>query len=273
MSPEPEAESGGASEAELRAEVEELRARLATAEAELEDRKQFVAQVMGAEDRARRRIAQLIHDDALQSLLAANQELQEAAPGRIGVTRAHEVVSATIQHLREAMVSLHPVTLERGGLEQALSAVARQAERQGGFDVQVRIDPRALERHDGFEPSSQSGPSELNGLIVAVARELLANAARHSGAEHVELIVEPVDDGHEEREGASDGAAVAVEVNDDGRGFPAERPREALLEGHIGLASVAQRAEVSGGSFTLESEPGKGTRARAVLLSEPAHQA
>ncbi len=36
---------------------------------------------MDAEDRARRRIAQLIHDDALQSLLAANQELMEAAPG------------------------------------------------------------------------------------------------------------------------------------------------------------------------------------------------
>ena len=233
-------------EADLRAEVEDLRARLARAEAELEDRKQFVAQVMGAEDRARRRIAQLIHDDALQSLLAANQELQEAAPGRIGVTRAHEVVSATIQHLREAMLSLHPVTLERGGLEQALGAVARQAERQGGFSVDVRVNPRALERHDE--------------LVLAVARELLANAARHSGADHVELVVEPGDDPE----------SVVVEVTDDGEGFAAERPREALLEGHIGLASVAQRAEVSGGTFDLTSAPGKGTRARAVIRADQA---
>ena len=60
-------------EADLRAEVEDLRRRLADAEAELEARKQFVAQVMEAEERARLRIAELIHDDALQSLLAANQ--------------------------------------------------------------------------------------------------------------------------------------------------------------------------------------------------------
>ena len=232
---------GVGGEAELRAEIEDLRARLARAEAELEDRKQFVAQVMGAEDRARRRIAQLIHDDALQSLLAANQELQEAAPGRIGVTRAHEVVSATIQHLREAMISLHPVTLERGGLEQALGAIARQAERQGGFDVQVEVSPQALERNDE--------------LVLAVARELLSNAARHSGAEHVSLAVLPGDEA----------STVVVEVTDDGRGFEPGRPREALLEGHIGLASVAQRAEAHGGEFELLSEPGGGTRARALL--------
>lgn len=228
-------------EDELRAELAEVKARLARAEAELEDRKQFVAQVMGAEDRARRRIAQLIHDDALQSLLAANQDLIEAAPGRIGVTRAHEVVSATIEHLREAMLALHPVTLERGGLEQALGAVARQAERQGGFAVEVSVDPEALERNDA--------------LILAVARELLNNAARHSGASRVELRVAP---GTAEDE-------VVVEVRDDGRGFEPDRPREALSEGHIGLASVAQRAEADGGRLELASEPGNGTRARAIL--------
>lgn len=228
-------------EAELRAELEAVKARLATAEAELEDRKQFVAHVMGAEDRARRRIAQLIHDDALQSLLAANQDLIEAAPGRIGVTRAHEVVSATIEHLREAMLALHPVTLERGGLESALGAVARQAERQGGFEVDLAVAPEALERNDA--------------LVLAVARELLSNAARHSGATKVELRV---DAGADDRE-------VAIEVNDNGRGLEPDRPRQALSEGHIGLASVAQRAEASGGEFDLVSEPGAGTRARATL--------
>lgn len=229
--------------ARLRAELEEVKAKLARAEEELEDRKQFVAQVMGAEDRARRRIAQLIHDDALQSLLAANQELHEAAPGRIGVTRAHEVVSATIAHLREAMVALHPVTLERGGLEQALGAVARQAERQGGFDVDVSVEPGALERNDG--------------LVVAVARELLSNAARHSGASRVNLSVMSGDDP----------GSVVVEVSDNGRGLEPGRLREALIEGHIGLASVEQRAEASGGEFQLTSRPGKGTTARAVLGS------
>ena len=121
---------------------------------------------MEAEDQGRRRIAQLIHDDSLQTLLAANQELIEAAPGRAQVQRAHEVVEATIARLREAMMALHPVTLEQGGFEQALGAVARQAARQGGFEIEIEIDPEALDAEDE--------------LLLAVARELLTNAARHS---------------------------------------------------------------------------------------------
>jgi len=221
-------------EAALRAEVERLRAELDEARAELADRRQFVTRVMDAENRARRRIAQLIHDDALQSLLAANQELMEAAPGRAGVTRAHEVVSGSIADLREALLALHPVTLEQGGLEQALAAVARQAERQGGFRVSVELDPEAVGRHDE--------------LVLALARELLTNATRHSGAGSVSVRL------------AADADAVLLEVADDGRGMEPSRPRDALASGHIGLASVVQRVEDAGGEFTMDTAPGEGTR-------------
>ena len=127
---------------ELRAENERLRDELAELRAELSVNRQLVAQVMEAEDQGRRRIAQLIHDDSLQTLLAANQELIEAAPGRAQVQRAHEVVEAAIKRLREAVEALHPVTLEQGGLEQALGAVARQAGRQGGFRPRPRSTAR-----------------------------------------------------------------------------------------------------------------------------------
>ncbi len=228
-----------ATEADLRSRIAELEASLDAARSELEDRKQFVAQVMEAEDRARRRIAQLIHDDALQNLLAANQDLIEAAPGRVGVTRAHEVVNATIEHLREAMLALHPVTLERGGLEQALAAIARQAERQGNLTVEIDLDPRAMGQNDE--------------LFLALSRELLANAARHAQARKVEVKIL-----------AGDGQ-LTLEVVDDGRGMDADRSRQALQEGHIGLASVAQRLEACGGRFELTSAPGEGTRALVTV--------
>lgn len=231
------------SEQELRAEIERLRTELEALRAELADRGAFVAQVMDAEDRARRRIAQLIHDDALQSLLAANQELIEAAPGRAGVTRAHEVVSGSIENLREALLALHPVTLERGGLEQALGAVARQAERQGHFRVDLAIADGALGRHDE--------------LVLALARELLANAVHHSNASVVTVSLRT-------------GDPLELEVADDGRGMDPARPREALSSGHIGLASVIQRVEAAGGRFELDSSPGKGTTARAFLPAERA---
>jgi two-component system NarL family sensor kinase len=230
-------------EADLRAEIEELRQKLAEADAELENRKQFVAQVMEAEDRARLRIAQLIHDDALQNLLAANQDLIEAAPGREQVTRAHEVVSGTIAHLREAMLALHPVTLQQGGLEQALSAVARQAERQcAGLTVTIDLDPASLGRNDE--------------LILAICRELLSNVARHSHARSAQVDVRGVD------------GSVEITVADDGEGMDMERRREAVAEGHIGLASVTQRVEANGGELQLQTTPGSGTQVWARLTDQ-----
>lgn len=223
--------ANGSSEDALRAENAALRE-------ELENCRQLVAQVLDAEDSARRRIAQLIHDDALQNLLAANQELMEAAPGRVQVKRAHEVVEGTIDRLREAMMALHPVTLEQGGFETALGAVARQAARQGGFNIDLDIDPKALDIADA--------------LLLAIARELLNNAARHAKAEQVTVVVRKGD------------GTLELEVVDDGRGMPAGRREEALSQGHIGLASVHERVRSVNGDFTVESSE-SGTRAFACL--------
>ena len=193
----------------------------------------LVGQVIEA---ARRRLAQTLHDEALQSLLAAHQELLEAAPGRAGVTRAYEVVAQTITDLREAVAALHPVTLEAGGLETALHAIARRAERQGGFRCRLDVDPAA------------SGPRDE--LLVAVARELLTNAARHSGASEVALMLTRRD------------SVAVLEVADNGRGIDPDRPRAALREGHIGLASITHRVESVGGSLSLDGSD-RGTRAVA----------
>ena len=231
-------QGGGGLEREnerLRAEVERLRSELNTC-------RQLVAKVTEAEDQGRRRIAQLIHDDSLQTLLAAHQELIEAAPGRTQVQRAHEVVGAAIGRLREAVMALHPVTLEQGGLAQALGAVARQAGRQGGFEVEVDLDPHAVDLHDEH--------------VLAVARELLTNVARHAGAKQVTVTL---------RRSAY---AIELEVADDGRGMEPGRRESALAQGHIGLAAVTERVQQAGGSFELDSTS-QGTMARARLPIEP----
>jgi two-component system NarL family sensor kinase len=227
--------SGSADLDALQAENDELRQ-------DLEECRQLVVQVMQAEDQGRRRIAQLIHDDSLQTLLAANQELIEAAPGRAQVTRAHEVVEGAIARLREAMMALHPVTLEEGGFEQALGAVARQAARQGGFEVATEIDREAIDANDE--------------MLLAVARELLTNAARHSGATAVSVSL------------ARAGDQVELTISDNGRGFPPERRAAALAEGHIGLASVAQRMRAAGGTLEVSSSA-EGTTARAAVAAAP----
>jgi two-component system NarL family sensor kinase len=110
-----------------------------------------------------------------------------------------------------------------------------------GAEITVAVDPPASGRHDE--------------LIVVLARELLNNAVKHSGAAHVEVTV------------AADAERVELAVRDDGRGFDPSRRAASLLDGHIGLASSEQRVLAAGGTLVVSSTPGGGTTVRVTLPS------
>jgi two-component system NarL family sensor kinase len=95
-------------------------------------------------------------------------------------------------------------------------------------------------------------------LVFSIARELVANAAKHAQARAVGIAVRRAAD------------AVVLVVEDDGRGIDAARARQAPLRGHIGLASCRERAEALGGSLEAAPTPGGGTRVH-VALPAPAH--
>ncbi|MBI5106235.1 MAG: PAS domain-containing protein [Solirubrobacterales bacterium] len=206
-------------------------------------RGRLVAETLDAEERIRRSISEQLHDGALQDLLAARQDLVEAAgdePGRTAmIGYAREGVERAVARLREAVQALHPIVLQHGGLEVALQAAAEQTGRTGGFTARVEVDPEAAGVRDE--------------LVLSMARELLTNAAKHAGATTVDVAVRRYD------------RALVLEVADDGRGADLAAVAAAPLEGHIGLASIAQRAEAVGGTFEVESPPRGGTVARAVL--------
>ena len=207
-------------------------------------RGRLVAQMLDSEDRERRQLAEALHDEAIQNLLAARQELapdrvQEADLGmvRLGLER-------TVAQLRGAVFDLHPYLLEHAGLGPALDAVAEDCARWGGFAPEVRVDPRLETGHEQ--------------LLFSVGRELIRNVARHAQADHLRAAV------------TRDGGTVALVVSDDGRGFEHHQPHAGPLKGHIGLASIAERVEAVGGSFSLAGGPGSGTRVEVRLpVEEP----
>jgi signal transduction histidine kinase len=201
-----------------------------------EARGRLVAQALDAEERARRSMSESLHDGALQDILAAGHDLW-ALGDLPGAESARAMLRDVVGRLRAVMVALHPTVLAYGGLEAALHAVAAQQSVVGGFEIEVDVDPSAIGRRDE--------------LLLSVARELLTNAARHARAARVELTLRSVSYG------------VVLEVADDGAGVPAGREREALAEGHIGLATSAERVAAVGGRLALEPLPGGGTRARA----------
>jgi signal transduction histidine kinase len=92
---------------------------------------------------------------------------------------------------------------------------------------------------------------DVKEALYRIAQEALHNVVKHADARHVQVRLE----------GAGEGSLILT-VQDDGRGFdPA-----GSFPGHIGLHSMQERAERVGGSVTLESRPGAGTR---VLVRVP----
>ncbi|WP_051324585.1 sensor histidine kinase [Candidatus Solirubrobacter pratensis] len=196
--------------------------------------RRLVREALDAEARERRRLAQALHDDAIQNVLVARQEVSDVARGvPQSAERARHALDEVHRQLREEMFAMHPVGLERAGLAAVLRSFAEDAGRRGRFDARVDVDPAAAGMHDE--------------LLMSTARELLANAARHAGATRVDVSVR-VGEGR-----------VRLTVADDGGGFPAARLEQALAAGHIGLASIAERIRAVGGQVAIDSRLGGGT--------------
>ena len=202
-------------------------------------RGELVSQLMLAEERTRQRIAQVLHDDALQRLLAAHQDLLEAGEGGDGLSRAQQALEGTIDRVREAVAALHPVTHQQGDLETALRAIVRQHASPGGFRYTVRVEPEASGIQDD--------------LVLSAARELVTNVAKHAQASRCAITVD------------RDGEMITLEVADDGVGIASGRQETALRDGHVGLASTIQRMKAIGGEGEVSSEVGRGTVVRASI--------
>jgi signal transduction histidine kinase len=203
-----------------------------------ESRQRLVAQSLDAEDRERRRLAETLHDGAIQSLLVAQHDL---ADGRSEVReRAGEAVGQAIAELRGTVFDLHPAVLGQAGLSAAVEAVAEQQGRRGAFAAVVEVDPSVQGVNDE--------------LVLSLARELLINAAKHARAANVRCRIVP-----------ADGGGVLLEVEDDGVGIDEAGLADAVARGHIGLASARERVAVLGGSFEFETTDGSGTIVRIVV--------
>ncbi len=213
--------------------------------AQSEARGRLVALALDAEDRARRGISEALHDGPLQDLLALGHDIARLQPAADGddehLRRVRDGLARAVTQIRDVMLDLHPVQLQVGGLESALSAICAQHAASAGYDCSVAIDPAAAGRRDE--------------LVLSLGRELLRNAAKHAGASRVDVLV------------GLEAGAVRLEVIDDGQGIAPDRLAAALGEGHIGLASSRERAEAIGGAFRVGArDDGRpGTQAVALL--------
>lgn len=206
-------------------------------------RQALVQQALDAEAREQRRLAEALHDHAIQNVLLARQEVTDLARGVPGAEqRARDALDETSRQLRREVFAMHPLGLERAGLGAVLQQLADDAARHGHFETTINV-------------SAAGQDAGRQDLIVATARELLANAAKHAHAEHVAVRVEVVD------------GAIELTVADDGAGIAPGRLEDAITHGHIGLASVIERIRAIDGHVDVHSAVGDGTTVHVTIPS------
>jgi len=198
----------------------------------------LLAELTGLEERERRALSEHLHDGALQYVLAARFDLDDAREtgDPAAFDRLEQALAESTRLLRSTVAELHPAVLARAGLPSALRDLATAAAARGGLAVTVDAE--------GWPTGERT---EADPLLYRTAAELLNNVVKHAQAASAVVTLE-----------LADGTARLV-VADDGVGMPENAAGGALRRGHIGLASHTLRIDAAGGRFTSAANPPHGT--------------
>ena len=202
----------------------------------------------------RRTISKELHDSIGASLAAIKFSLEEKEMqreqnhGRLDEPLTQEIayLLATIKETKRISANLRPTTLDDLGLMATIQWYLRQFQRLYG---NIRVDYRT-------DIAEEDVPEAMKIIIYRIVQEGLSNAEKHSEANSVHLQM-----------GFSDGKrSISLLIEDDGRGFNVKEilSEKDPLSGY-GLTAMRERCEIFGGSFYIESHPGRGTRINAIL--------
>jgi signal transduction histidine kinase len=200
-------------------------------------RRETLRRVVEAQERERRRLAIELHDETGQSLAAVLMGLRRLEESgdpegmRATVQELRATVVNAVQELRALAVELRPKALDDFGLGPALERLIDTYSRRTGL---------AVESHLGGLESRL--PEPVESAFYRIAQEALTNIAKHAGASSVSIVTR------------RDADKLTMVVEDNGAGFEAAAPA-----GGLGLVSMRERAELLGGSLTVESSPEHGT--------------
>lgn len=217
----------------------------------------LAVELVSAEQRERKRLASLLHDDLQQLLAAASMHLHNALgrtnghADRGAVEEAKKWIGEATLAARDLTRQLRPPALYEAGLVAALHGLASEMNERHGFKVII----------DGEEPSTPVD-EDVKALLFESIRELLFNATKHAGTREATVSV---------RERVK---FLHVAVEDQGEGFDVEAVAKNETKGGFGLFSIRERLTALGGSLSIVSAPGQGTHTalEVPLLHQPPEQ-
>jgi PAS domain S-box-containing protein len=237
-------------EKELRRSLDKLEIRVQERTAELEKAneslRQLSSRLLAAHEEVRKRVACDLHDSVGSCLTAVKYRVENALLelGKTPNTSIESlrtvipVLQESIQECRRMQQDLRPPLLDDLGLLATFSWFSRRFQT---IYPHIRIEPEICVAEDDI-------PKDLKIVIYRITQEAMNNLAKHSRADLVRLFLEKRDD------------HLDFVIEDNGQGFELEKvlTPESTEKG-LGLSSMRERAEFSGGSLRIESIKGKGT--------------
>ncbi|MCX6035781.1 MAG: MASE1 domain-containing protein [Chloroflexi bacterium] len=203
--------------------------------------------LMKAQEEERLNLSRELHDESGQLLTALTVQLGllERSVDQPGALRQRIDVlkntANTIQdNLHKLAVNLRPASLDHLGLVTTVRQFIAEFNRQ--YDIPVDFEAVGME---GIRL-----PIEVETALFRIIQESLTNVVLHAQATRVDVLLSL----HNQH--------VVTIVEDDGIGFLESSPS---LEDHLGLFGMRERIEMLGGTFTIESSPGKGTTVKAEV--------
>jgi signal transduction histidine kinase len=192
----------------------------------------------------RNRLARDLHDSAKQQALAASLELGTALTlfdgdptnAKKHLMEADSLVDSVRKELTDLVHELRPQTVDGQDFSEALKDYALDWSQRSGIELDINIE------------GDKELSLEIRETLFRIVQEALANVARHSSANLVDVNLDYRT------------SLITLTIKDDGCGFDT-----GLQHGGIGLKSMRERAEVFDGSFSVDSASGKGTQINVTL--------
>ena len=212
------------------------------------DLRKLASELVMAEERERKRIAGVLHDDIAQILAAARmrldalQDVPSDSEDKQTLTEVKSLLMQTIQETRGLMNDLGNPILFDLGLQAACETLAKRMMDKHPIRIACNIQ-------DAYKHLNQ----DLRIILYQVIRELLVNVVKHSRAKNAHLTID-MENEH-----------FRLKVTDDGVGFDPQTLGTPTVEGGFGLYSIRERLIAMGGSLRIESAPGAGTVVTATV--------
>jgi signal transduction histidine kinase len=206
----------------------------------------LTSQLVQAEQRERRRLAQVLHDQLQPYLVAARLKIEllgrhfQDDALRPTLQQIDQLLEQAVVESRSLTVELSPPVLYQHGLAAGLKWLAQWIEEKHGLPIRTQLDPEA-------SPLAEAAST----LLFQAVRELLFNVVKHAQAEWAELTLRKLDDDQ-----------VQIIVTDLGLGFDPAQLESRDAADCFGLFSIRERLAAIGGRLEITSAPGRGTSVR-----------